>query len=281
MIVCDQIPLLRQHVKQWQQQGKRIALVPTMGNLHLGHLSLIAKAKQHADITIATIFINPTQFNQQSDLDNYPRSLEQDLQQLKTSDCDLVFTPTTQEIYGDQPTTTRVEITGISEHLEGASRPGHFSGVATIVAKLFNLTNPNIAIFGEKDFQQLILIRQMVRELNFDIKILSQAIYREPDGLAMSSRNSRLTPSERKIAPALHQQLLTIKEAIQQGNQNFQSLTKKASKTLDALGFQTDYIEICRPKDLSTATVSDTEIVILAAAQLGKPRLIDNITLHL
>ena len=280
MIICDTIAPLRQQIKEWKQQEKTIALVPTMGNLHKGHLSLIEEAKLRADITIATIFVNPTQFDKQEDLDHYPRSLDNDLKKLKESKCDLVFTPSTAEIYGLN-NTTQINISGISEILEGASRQGHFSGVATIVAKLFNLTSPEFAIFGKKDFQQLKLIQQMVSHLNFDIQVIGKETYREQDGLAMSSRNSHLTIQQRKIAPALSQQLIKIKEEILQGNHNYQQLSQDACKQLNQLGFQTDYVTICRQRDLLPAGKTDKELVILAAAQLGKPRLIDNMILSI
>ncbi|MCK5726218.1 MAG: pantoate--beta-alanine ligase [Thiotrichaceae bacterium] len=281
MIVCDDIKPLRQYIKQWRQEGKTIALVPTMGNLHQGHLSLVAEAKQHADITITSIFVNSTQFSQAEDLHNYPRTLDADLKQLKQSTCDLVFTPDADVMYPSQAFSTHIEVTGISTLFEGASRPGHFSGVATIVAKLFNLTTPDYAIFGEKDFQQLLLIRQMVSDLNFDIKVISKATSREKNGLAMSSRNSQLTDKERIIASAFYRQLQWIKKNIKSGHRDFLSLSQQASQKLNQLGFKTDYITVCRQYDLAIPTAKDKDLVILAATQLGQPRLIDNITLEI
>ncbi|MEE9302355.1 MAG: pantoate--beta-alanine ligase [Thiotrichaceae bacterium] len=277
MIQTSDIAPLRKHIKAWKQQDKTIAVVPTMGNLHAGHLALINKARQLADITIATLFVNPIQFDKQADLDNYPKTYEQDIKLLEQQNCDLVFSPTTETMYGKTKSTTRVEVAEHNHILEGASREGHFSGVATVVAKLFNITTPDFAIFGEKDFQQLIVIRQMVADLNFDIEIIGHPIVREKDNLAMSSRNGYLTEQERKIAPFLNKALQRIKEQIVDGEKDYQTLCSTANETIAKQGFRPDYIEVRRQQDLLEPNRNDKELVIVASAWLGKARLLDNI----
>lgn len=277
MIQTDNIQELRSHIKGWKLHGKRIAFVPTMGNLHQGHLALVDEARKHADITIASIFVNPIQFDRQSDLDAYPRTLEEDASSLEQKQCDLLFAPTTEVMYSSNNASTRVEVSGVSDVLEGASRPGHFSGVATVVSKLFNLTTPDIAIFGEKDFQQLMVIRQMVSDLNFDIDILGHPTIREEDGLAMSSRNGYLTPAERKIAPLLFKTITDLKDQLLSMPTNASALIAQAIKQLSAAGFKPDYLEIRRQHDLQPVERDDSELVILVSAWLGKARLIDNL----
>ncbi len=277
MIKANSIETLREHIPAWKQQGKRIALVPTMGNLHAGHLALIDKANELADVTVASVFVNPTQFDKPEDLKAYPRTLEEDAALLKAHHCDLLFAPTTETMYGNKPSPTHVEAAGISTLLEGKSRPGHFSGVVTIVSKLFNLVQPDIAVFGEKDYQQLLVIRELVADLNYPIDIIGHPTVREADGLAMSSRNGYLTTEERKVAPALQQTLQTLKRQILAGESNFTALLEQATARLSEQGFRPDYIEIRRQQDLQPASKSDTQLVILASAWLGKARLIDNL----
>ncbi|CAA6825222.1 MAG: Pantoate--beta-alanine ligase (EC [uncultured Thiotrichaceae bacterium] len=281
MIITSQKDALREQIKTWRQEGQSIAFVPTMGNLHLGHLALVEKGRALADKVVTSIFVNPTQFDNAADLDAYPHTLQDDCQALQKQYCDLVFTPDVKAMYSDTTHTTRVSVPGISSLLEGASREGHFDGVSTIVTKLFNLVTPDMAIFGEKDFQQLMVVRQMVRELDFDIEIIGHPTQRDADGLALSSRNGYLTKEERAIASTLYATLTSIVEELRNGSQGFKDLAESASQTLNNSGFKTDYIEIRRQHDLLPATENDEEIVILAAAWLGKARLIDNIAVNL
>lgn len=282
MIQTDKINTLRQHISHWKQQGKSIALVPTMGNLHEGHLALLDKANKTADISIATIFVNPIQFDKPEDLAAYPRTLEIDAAKLQSRHCDLLFAPTTETMYGakqgakDSP--TRVHASAISKPLEGQSRPGHFTGVATIVSKLFNLVQPDVAIFGEKDYQQLLVIRDLVKDLNYPIHIIGHPIVREPDGLAMSSRNGYLDAQERAIAPLLYTVLSELKQWIIQGKADYPELIRNAKEKLTQYGFKPDYIEIRQQYSLAKAQPNDRKLVIVASAWLGKARLIDNIT---
>ncbi len=277
MIETSDIQQLRQQIKSWKQQGKTIALVATMGNLHQGHLSLVKEAKRIADIAIVTLFVNPIQFDKNKDLDDYPRTYEADIAALESHHCDLVFSPSVETMYGKTETATRVEVTHLSDILEGASRSGHFSGVTTVVAKLFNLTTPDFAIFGQKDYQQLIIIQQMVQELNYDIEIISHPIVREKDGLAMSSRNGYLTKDERKVAPYLNKAIKHIKLQILEGASNYQVLCEQANALIAEQGFRPDYIEVRRQGSLLEPSAEDCDLVIVASAWLGKARLLDNI----
>lgn len=278
MQVVSSVDELRSAIARQKRQGKSIAFVPTMGNLHQGHLQLINTARQQADFVVASIFVNPLQFGQNEDYDEYPRTHEQDTQQLNEQGCHLLFLPSVETMYplpfGQQ---TRVQVPGLSDMLCGASRPGHFVGVSTVVCKLFNLVQPDKAVFGEKDFQQLMVIRRMVDDLCMPVRIIGAAIVRETDGLAMSSRNAYLDPSQRQLASALYNELKTIKQRILAGNQDFAKLEKQASDNLNRLGFKTDYIAIRRSDDLQKPHTSDNGLVILAAAYLGTTRLIDNL----
>jgi len=281
MIQANDKDALRVVMRGYRSNNEITAFVPTLGNLHDGHLSLVRKAKEVADRVVVSIFLNPTQFDKAEDLAAYPRTLDNDLALLRKEDVDLVFLPQADEMY-PEGSAARVEVDGISEILEGDSRPGHFSGVATIVAKLFNLVQPNISVFGEKDFQQLMLIRRMERDLDFGIQIIAAPTAREESGLAMSSRNNYLTEEERNnIAPGLYAQMLKIKEKLLAGETNYKSLQNDCIDSLAEQGFKPDYIEIRNAYDLSTATKDDKELVILASAWLGKARLIDNIQVTL
>lgn len=265
--------ILRQ--KQWQ---KKIAFVPTMGNLHQGHLELVKLAGDKADFVVASIFVNPMQFGEGEDFDKYPRTHQADIQKLIDQGCDLLFLPTVETMYPvphDQQ--TRVEVPGLSDMLCGASRPGHFTGVSTVVCKLFNMVQPDIAIFGEKDYQQLMVIRRMVNELSMPIEIVGAPIVREKDGLAMSSRNGYLSKQQRELAPALNAQLHIISAELLNGSRKFKQLEKQASASLDKAGFKTDYVAIRRQSDLLEPQTDDEQLVILAAAYLGSTRLIDNL----
>ncbi|AFT66466.1 MAG: pantoate--beta-alanine ligase [Cycloclasticus pugetii] len=278
MLVVATIKELQNALHKHRQANKKIAVVPTMGNLHEGHLALVKTAQQHADIVVVTLFVNPTQFGANEDLDSYPRTFQDDCDKLDALNTSILFAPNIDEMYplgGDQ--TTHVHVPNMTQVLCGASRPGHFDGVTTIVSKLFNITRADIAIFGEKDYQQLAVIRRMVNDLNIPIKIIGKPIVREPDGLAMSSRNGYLSEKERRIAPRLHQLLQTIKQEIIEGNHDLNSLESHAITDLIEAGFKPDYLQIYQRNELRPATENDKEIIILAAAFLGSTRLIDNI----
>ena len=281
MIQAHDKDALRVVMRGYRSNSEITAFVPTLGNLHDGHLSLVKKAKEVADRVVVSIFVNPTQFDKVEDLAAYPRTVENDLALLKKEGVDLVFLPQANEMY-PEGSAARVEVDGISEILEGDSRPGHFSGVATIVAKLFNLVQPDISVFGEKDFQQLMLIRRMERDLDFGIEIIAAPTAREESGLAMSSRNNYLNDQQRnEIAPALYAEMLKIKQSIKQGRLKYLELQEESIKALSQQGFKPDYIEIRNAEDLSIATEKDRELVILVSAWLGKARLIDNLIVSL
>ena len=281
MIQAHDKDALRVVMRGYRSNSEITAFVPTLGNLHEGHLSLVRKAKQVADRVVVSIFVNPTQFDKAEDLAAYPRTLDSDLALLTKENVDLVFLPRADEMY-PEGSAARVEVDGISEILEGDSRPGHFSGVATIVAKLFNLVQPDISVFGEKDFQQLMLIRRMERDLDFGIQIIAAPTAREKSGLAMSSRNNYLTDVQRnQIAPGLYAEMKKIKEAIVEGNKDYLSLQENTISNLTKQGFKPDYIEVRNANDLSIATKDSDDLVILASAWLGKARLIDNLTVSL
>lgn len=278
MITVDSIQALREHLRRARQNGQRIALVPTMGNLHAGHMSLIDTAKQHADFIVASIFVNPLQFGPNEDLDSYPRTLADDQAKLSAAGCALLFTPTDTLMYPHGTANhTLVHVPGVSEGLCGGSRPGHFDGVATVVSKLFNMVQPDLAVFGEKDFQQLAVIRKMVSELNLPLEIISAPIVRDADGLALSSRNGYLDAAQRKIAPALHECLQQSVARIQAGERDYTALLQQTSTALKSAGLQPDYLELREAHSLQPANADSHELVLLAAAFLGKTRLIDNI----
>lgn len=281
MIIVEQIAELRAHVKAWRRAGETIAFVPTMGNLHAGHIALVERAQALGTKVVVSVFVNPTQFDRKEDLAAYPRTLEADCAQLAAAATDLLFTPTPALMYPSGGLASKVEVPVISELLEGASRPGHFTGVSTVVCKLFNLVQPDIAVFGEKDFQQLMLIRQMVRDLDMGIQIVGLPTVRDADGLAKSSRNGYLTPEERAIASGLNQTLREVVDALHEGRQDYAFLQAQALKALESRGFRPDYVEIRRAIDLQPAKLTDTELVVLGSAWLGKARLIDNIPLLL
>ncbi|GLQ71618.1 pantoate--beta-alanine ligase [Vibrio penaeicida] len=271
------IASLREQIKQCKRDGRRIAFVPTMGNLHEGHLTLVRKAREHADIVVASIFVNPMQFERTDDLNNYPRTLEEDLSKLNGESVEFVFTPTPEIMYPEGlDKQTYVEVPGLSHMLEGASRPGHFKGVSTIVAKLFNIVQPDIACFGEKDFQQLGIIRQMVIDLAMDIEIIGVPTVREMDGLAMSSRNSLLTIDERQRAPVVARTMRWISSQIRGGRDDYASIIEDANDQLRAADLQPDEIFIRDAQTLQPIKSESSQAVILISAYLGKARLIDN-----
>lgn len=279
MITLHKIDQLRRQVALWRQAGQCIALVPTMGNLHTGHLQLVDRARQLADRVVATIFVNPLQFGQGEDFESYPRTLEDDSQKLEEYATDLLFAPAVSEVY-QRPQTeqTIVRVPGLSDILCGQFRPGHFAGVATVVCKLFNMAQPDVAVFGEKDYQQLMVIRRMVEDLQIPVQIEGMATVREADGLAMSSRNGYLTVQERAKAPVVYQVLTQTAEALQAGDQDFKSLEESAWNSLENAGLRPDYFQIRRAQDLQSPDKEEKDLVILAAAYLGAARLIDNKT---
>ncbi|MEG2663870.1 MAG: pantoate--beta-alanine ligase [Hafnia sp.] len=277
MLIIETIPLLRREIRRWRQEGKRIALVPTMGNLHQGHLTLVEEAKARADVVVVSVFVNPMQFDRPDDLARYPRTLQEDCEKLTRLGVDLVFAPSEKEVYPKGlEQQTYVDVPSLSTMLEGASRPGHFHGVSTIVSKLFNLIQPDIACFGEKDFQQLALIRKMVSDLNFDIDIVGVPIVRGPDGLALSSRNGYLTADERRLAPRLYNIMSHLATQLENGERNIDELLEQATSRLREAGLQPDELFVRDADTLLDVNVDTKTAVILVSAWLGKARLIDN-----
>lgn len=281
MITVHDLAELRERSKQLRGQG-RLAFVPTMGNLHDGHLALVSEAQQHADAVAVSIFVNPMQFGANEDLDKYPRTLPADQAALREAGADLLFAPDVATMYpkplADQ---TRVEVPYLGDLYCGAARPGHFVGVATVVCKLFNMVQPDLAVFGKKDFQQLMVIRRMVEDLAMPIEIRGLDTVREPDGLAMSSRNQYLTEDERRIAPLLYAELQWLAQRLEQGERDIEALQTATGKRLNAGGFETDYVAIVDASTLQALTGDSTQAVVLAAARLGAARLIDNIEITL
>ncbi len=282
MEIVTDINHLREIRRAWQVSKTTIAFVPTMGNLHEGHLSLVTQAKANAEKVVASIFVNPLQFGPDEDLDAYPRTLEQDIEKLTALGVDLLFLPNNDDIYPrGLEQQTFVEVPGISYMICGASRPGHFRGVATIVCKLFNMVQPNQAYFGEKDFQQLQVIKAMVTDLSMNLSIHGVPTQRDTEGLALSSRNQYLTEDEKRVAPKLYQEITNIASAIQSGRKDYSSLLSATKSNLVTLGFKPDYLEIRCAETLMPPSHEDQHLVILAAAFLGKTRLIDNLQLNL
>ena len=273
---------LQKAIRSQRAKGRSIAFVPTMGNLHEGHLDLVRRARKLCDVIIVSIFVNPMQFGANEDLDAYPRTLIADKEKLFAEGVSMVYAPGVEEIYPDGvDIQSQVQVPELSNTLCGASRPGHFTGVATVVSKLFNIVQPDVAVFGEKDFQQLSIIRKMVRDLCMPIEIIGVPTTRAEDGLALSSRNGYLTPAQRKVAPLLNQTLVECREAIACGFDNFRELEAHAKLKLIRAGFEPDYFEIRDARSLGEVTEKTEELAILAAARLGQPRLIDNIRLNL
>ena len=273
----NDIRALRRRLAEWRHDGKRVAMVPTMGNLHEGHLALVREGRKLADRTLVSIFINPLQFGPKEDFGAYPRTLARDRELLEAEGADLLFAPSVQDVYPrGQETQTQVVVAEISDILCGASRPGHFTGVATVVCKLFNMAQPDVAVFGEKDFQQLLVIKRMVEDLCLPVEVRGLATVREPDGLAMSSRNGYLTADERKRAPALFQALRSAADRLRAGATR-EEAERAGREALDGGGFRTDYFSVRRAVDLQAPSPQDRDLVLLAAAYLGKARLIDNL----
>lgn len=282
MLIIETVLMLRQQIRRLRLEGKRIALVPTMGNLHDGHMKLVDEAKARADVVVVSIFVNPMQFDRPDDLARYPRTLQEDCEKLNRRGVEFVFSPTPEEVYprgmGEQ---TYVDVPGISTILEGASRPGHFRGVSTVVSKLFNLVQPDIACFGEKDYQQLALIRKMVADLSYDIEIVGVPTVRAKDGLALSSRNGYLTSDQRKIAPGLSKVMNDIGQKLQAGDRNVEEILAAAALALNEKGFRSDELHIRDADTLLALNPQSQRAVVLMAAWLGQARLIDNLTVNL
>jgi len=269
---------LRSHAWRWRTQGGRIAFVPTMGNLHAGHLKLVRHARAMAGRVVVSIFVNPMQFGQNEDYTSYPVTHEDDIKALVEADADLLFMPEVSEVYGDGlGHTTQVVVPGLNAILEGEFRPTHFDGVTTVVAKLFNMLQPDIAVFGEKDFQQLLIIRRMVSDLKMPIAIEAVETQREADGLAMSSRNGYLSAGERAIAPQLYQTLLDVRDLLGHGEHDIAAVEQAAMEQLRAAGFQPQYVSVRRYADLGVPENENDARMVLAAAMLGTTRLIDNV----
>ncbi len=269
---------LQSLLDEWRHQGDHIALVPTMGNLHKGHMELVRQAREHAERVIVSIYVNPTQFGDGEDFADYPRTLERDTRRLRNASVDAVFVPLDDTMYplGIKEATI-ISVPGLTEHFCGASRPGHFDGVTTVVARLFALVSPDVAVFGQKDYQQQLVIRHMTTDLSLPVRIITVATVREDDGLAMSSRNSYLTDEERAVAPELYKALQAIGKELQDGKRDFAGLEETASRELAGKGFEPEYIAIRRAQNLDDPDRDCDELVVLAAAGLGKARLIDNI----
>lgn len=279
---ANTIAAVRQQLAAWRRAGERIAFVPTMGNLHAGHIHLVTQARAIADRVVCSIFVNPMQFGPNEDFERYPRTLAEDSTKLQQAGADLLFAPPLEEIYpSGHKAATQVVVPGLSEGLCGASRPGHFAGVATVVAKLFNIVPADVALFGEKDWQQLQVIRQMVADLCFPVEIIGVATVREADGLAMSSRNGYLAATERAVAPAVYQSLRAAAARIVAGERDFRRIEADAMADLTGQGFEPDYFAIAHAGSLKPAVAGDLSLRLLVAARLGKTRLIDNIALTL
>ncbi|WKT60898.1 pantoate--beta-alanine ligase [Microbulbifer thermotolerans] len=282
MQVFHHVASLRDALAKARSDGKTVAFVPTMGNLHDAHIELVKAAQQHCDLVVVSIFVNRLQFGLNEDWDKYPRTMEQDMARLRAVQCDFLFHPEESEIYPNgMDEQTRVICPAMTDILCGASRPGHFEGVTTVVAKLFNIVQPDKAVFGIKDFQQLAVIRRMVEDLCIPVEVIAAPVHREPDGLAMSSRNSYITAQERPKVPVLYQTLLWAKGEIEGGRRDFAVLEDEAKQRIEKAGFRVDYFSIRNSKDLQPAADDDSEITILGAIYTSAARLIDNLSLEL
>jgi len=277
MLTITSVKQLREQVQKWKKQGLVIGFVPTMGNLHAGHLSLVDKAKQHADKVVVSIFVNPTQFGPNEDYETYPRTLDEDSEALQHHSVDLLFTPSVETMYGVGEEGISVRVPDrLTRMLCGITRPEHFDGVATVVSKLFNLVQPDIAVFGEKDFQQLVVIRHLVKDLAFPVDIVEHETVRETDGLAMSSRNNYLTEAQRQLAPRLQVALVELINQLKNSRSDEQLAINRMTDDLNQAGFEVEYVEIRRQSDLNVPEKGDNSLIALVAAKLGKTRLIDN-----
>lgn len=275
--IVSELDALRKRVGEWKRAGLRIGFVPTMGNLHAGHHSLVKLAREHADRVVASVFVNPTQFGPNEDFARYPRTPQADAAGLEASGCDALWLPSVETMYPyGAGNAVRMRVPGVTDTLEGAHRPGHFDGVATVVARLFNQVQPDVAVFGRKDYQQLAVIRYMVRDLAFPIELIAAETMREADGLAMSSRNQYLSAEERPIAALIRRTLLAMRDGIGSGRSRADVERDAASQLRDA-GFAVDYAAVRTPELSEPKAASDGPLVALIAAKLGKTRLIDNL----
>jgi pantoate--beta-alanine ligase len=278
MEIVTTIAAVRDRVRRWRSEGRRIAFVPTMGNLHPGHVSLIEAARKYGDRFVSSIFVNPMQFGPNEDFAHYPRTPTQDERMLADAGCSLMFMPDVTEVYPNgSERATRVEVPGLSRILDGEFRPGHFEGVTTVVAKLFHIVEPDVAVFGEKDFQQLTIIRRMVADLCMPVEVVAAPTVRDSDGLAMSSRNQYLTPEERQVAPRIYQTLLAATNRLRAGEIDFVGIERFGIQTLEGAGMRPDYFAVRQAQDLSSPLPDTSHLVVLTAARLGKARLIDNV----
>lgn len=269
---------MQEYIQEWRHNDEHIALVPTLGNLHPGHIGLVEQARRHAERVVVSVYVNPTQFGDEDDFEDYPRTLERDTRRLKQIGADVLFVPTDETVYPfGHECATVVSVPGLTENFCGASRPGHFDGVTTVVARLFALVQPDVAVFGQKDYQQQLVIRYMAEDLGLPIRIISAKTVREDDGLAMSSRNQYLSDEERAMAPQLYETLSKIGSALQSGERNFEDLEQSAIKRLKKAGFKIDYVAVRRAQNLAIPDRDCDELVVLAAAHLGSARLIDNV----
>ncbi len=281
MIVVSSVSALRAEIAYRRAKRETIAFVPTMGNLHAGHVRLMHEARKHAHVVVASIYVNPLQFGPNEDYERYPRTPQQDRAALSQAGVDILFVPSDADMYPrGQDAQTRVEVPGLGEILCGAFRPGHFRGVTTVVNRLFNLVAPDVAVFGKKDYQQLLLIRLMVADLGMPIEVIGVETVREPDGLALSSRNQYLSAEERARAPALYGALCTLRDRLQTPTAPIPALERQAVETLKGGGFRVDYVSVRRQENLGVAGTGDRALVILGAAWLGGTRLIDNVELE-
>lgn len=282
MYQATSVTELQQYVQHWKEHGQSIAFIPTMGNLHAGHMSLIEKGQSLCDRSICSIFVNPMQFGPNEDWDHYPRTLDRDIAQLEAAGCDLVYLPTASELYPEGLNQiSQVQVTDLTDQYEGAHRPGHFTGVATVVLKLFNIVKPDVSVFGRKDYQQYRVISKMVEDFNLDLQIIGQETTREASGLAISSRNQYLDPEQTRQAALIYQLLQQTAQLIDKGERDFEALQRSALESLDKAGFKTDYFCICNAETLLPATADDRDLVILVTAALGPTRLLDNIEVSL
>ena len=278
MQVIDKKEELDELLREWRHEREHVALVPTMGNLHAGHSSLVELAREHAERVVVTVFVNPTQFGEDEDFDEYPRTLERDTRRMRKIRADVLFSPDVETVYPfGLEQATLVTVPYMTDKFCGSFRPGHFDGVTSVVARLFALVRPDVAVFGQKDYQQQLVIRRMAQDLSLPVKIVTAPTVREDDGLAMSSRNSYLDSDERKIAPKLYEVLVGVGEKLQAGKRDFEALEADASEQLEGHGFKVDYVAIRRALDLSKPDRDCDETVVLAAAHLHGARLIDNV----
>lgn len=278
MLVVHKKQEIAEQVSEWRHHDEHIALVPTMGNLHAGHLALVELAREHAERVVVSIFVNPAQFGEGEDFDAYPRTLERDKRHLKKTSADLIFAPSIETVYPfGLEMATKVSVPGLTQNFCGAARPGHFDGVTTVVARLFAMVQPDVAVFGQKDYQQQLVLRHMAVDMSLPISVITGNTVRDDDGLALSSRNSYLSDEERANAPLLYEALTSVSSELQNGRRNFEELEASAIARLSNSGFDVDYLSIRRAQNLEVPDRDCDDLVILVAAKLGGTRLIDNV----